>query len=577
MDDPARDDARPSTTTVAFVVGAAVVVALVRWWVSRARAVFHMNPDEPGQLAIARFVGGGTRWNMFDHSTWRPGYATLISPIGWFTDDPASAFHAALVVNALLGGCSVVLLYLLARRLTALGAGWSVIAALAVSLAPALLFTTDWVWSEALVQVAFLACVLVALRFVERPSLRAGLGMGALAAVGFAAHSRLLPLSVVVIGLGVIAGVRRWLPPTRAIGVVVWVVALDAVVSWYSSWIVSRVWDAPRSTNTAGSVLGRLGKVSAIGVSTAGQIWYQLVATVGLAGIGALALARSARRRDATTDEPGRRPTVGAARLVLVTAGLTMALSIVFMSDRWRPDQLVYGRYNDPAFAPILLAGIGALVLARPARLLRDAAVVVGVLAVTGTVLRILRDDELQASGGVRPMVLGLIGYVREAPGIRVVGITVTAALLVTGIVAMSIVARGRARGALVLVGVSVLLATGFVRTRDVVDRGTNGWGIADGMASIAAVLPEDVAVREKLVPQSEDPSANWSQQRLRSMLYQYYLPHNALYRDGASDQPATPYVFAPLGDPDLLAAGAEVVWRDPGVSIGLWKEPAPP
>ena len=175
-----RSGGRPgrafAPSRLALVVGGAVLVALVRWWTSRQRVVFHMNPDEPGQLAMARFLGGGTRWDMFDHSTWRPGYAALISPITWFTDDPVLGIRAALVVNAVLGGVAFVLLVRLARRLTALSAAWCALAALVVSLAPTLLFTTDWVWSEALVQVTYLGCLLAVLRFVRGPSVGAGVG-----------------------------------------------------------------------------------------------------------------------------------------------------------------------------------------------------------------------------------------------------------------------------------------------------------------------------------------------------------------------------------------------------------------
>jgi hypothetical protein len=42
--------------------------------------MFHMTPDEPAQLAMARLISGGLRWNMFDHSTWRPGMAVLLAP-----------------------------------------------------------------------------------------------------------------------------------------------------------------------------------------------------------------------------------------------------------------------------------------------------------------------------------------------------------------------------------------------------------------------------------------------------------------------------------------------------------------
>ncbi len=52
-----------------------VVVAAARWWFSHNRIMFHMTPDEPAQLAMARLISGGLRWNMFDHSTWRPGMA----------------------------------------------------------------------------------------------------------------------------------------------------------------------------------------------------------------------------------------------------------------------------------------------------------------------------------------------------------------------------------------------------------------------------------------------------------------------------------------------------------------------
>src|SRR4029079_6494947 len=131
-----------------------------RWWTSHRRVSLHMLPDEPGQLAIARFVGRGQRWNMFDHSTWRPLFGTLLAPTTWFTDDPVTVYRSALAVNAVLGGVSGALLALLAARLTGRSRLVAAALAAAVALSPALLFTTDWVWSEALVQVAFLLFVL---------------------------------------------------------------------------------------------------------------------------------------------------------------------------------------------------------------------------------------------------------------------------------------------------------------------------------------------------------------------------------------------------------------------------------
>src|SRR5690606_22404847 len=65
------------------VLVAGLVVAAVRFWFAVDRRVFHVVADEPGQLAMARWLSGGTRWNMFDHSTWRPGYSLVLAPIFW--------------------------------------------------------------------------------------------------------------------------------------------------------------------------------------------------------------------------------------------------------------------------------------------------------------------------------------------------------------------------------------------------------------------------------------------------------------------------------------------------------------
>ena len=195
---------------------------------------------------MARFLGGGTRWDMFDHSTWRPGYATLISPITWFTDDPVLGFRAALVVNAVLGGRRVRAAVPLARRLTALSAAWCALAALVVSLAPTLLFTTDWVWSEALVQVTYLGCLLAVLRFLRAAVVGAGAPTAVLAAGGFAAHSRLVPLSLRRRrrrrgGAGAGGSCRPAEPSAWSC----WWSRSTSACTAYSSWVVGRVWDDP--------------------------------------------------------------------------------------------------------------------------------------------------------------------------------------------------------------------------------------------------------------------------------------------------------------------------------------------
>lgn len=531
-----------------------------------------MLPDEPGQLAIARFVGRGARWNMFDHSTWRPAFGTLIAPATWFTDDPVVVYKAALAVNAVLGAVSCVLLALLAARLT--GRSRLVAAGMAalVSLSPALLFTTDWVWSEALVQATFLLFVLAALRFVDGARPAWGATMIAAAALGFATHSRLLPLSASAVVLVAVLAARRRLRWLRAAALVGLLAALLFGVARYSRWLVERIWETPAPTNTAGGVLERIGDPGALAVSATGQIWYQLVASVGLAGLGALAVLRAAaggRRRERDGE-----PTAVDARILLLTIAPLVGLSIVFMTDRWRPDQIVYGRYNDAVVAPLVLVGLGVLLVAGMRRLLLDGAIVVGAIIAGGVVLRLTSDDRLQGRGLLRSMVLGLLGYLGHGR-VQVLGVTLAAASLTAVLLATALAVRRGPRTAVVGAVAVVLVLAGFVRTRPIVDTALNTWASASSLADVrGTVLPPGAMVRDRI---ESSGLASKAQQRQRLMLYEFYLPDNTLYRDGETPRGAwTPYVFAPLDDVDLRAEGARIVWRDPAATIVLWVERQP-
>jgi hypothetical protein len=435
-----------------YAVGATVVVTAVRWWLSSGRRVFHMTPDEPRQLAIARFVGGRlARWNMLDHSTSRPGYGTLLAPITWFTQDPVTGFRIALGVNAVLGGCSCVLLYVLARRLTQLSPVGCAASALVVSVSPAVLFTTDWVWAESLVSVTYLAAMVALLRFHDSPTLGRGLGLVTFAVAGFVTHSRLLPVAVVAFAVIAVEAYQARISRGRAIVLIASLGAMLYAVSWYSSFVTSHVWDDPHDTNSLGGVLSRLTRVGPILTSIVGQTWYQLVTTAGVAGFGAIATIRSAAHPGTTN-----RPSTHDARLVVAAVGALVALSMVFMADRWRPDQLVYGRYNDAVLGPIVLIGIGWLVTtSRVSEIARASRSLVIAVVGSGALLYILRADELRAGAGVRSMILGLQSFTGGSSSIRVLQITLIGTAIVSAMVATALVGSVVRRRGSVLVALS--------------------------------------------------------------------------------------------------------------------------
>jgi hypothetical protein len=373
-------------------------------------------------------------------------------------------------------------------------------------------------------------------------------------------------LAGALILVGVRRGGLRWSRAGALLGLLV--VALVGV-SAFSRFVVDHVWDDPAATNTAGGVIGRVGKLGPLGQSLLGQVWYQLVVTVGLAGLGAIALTRTALGRHGAS-----RRAVD-ARIVLAAVVPLVGLSIVFMTDRWRPDQIVYGRYNDAVMAPVVVAGLAAVVTGTRRRLVVDGLAVIAVTTAAGVVLRLTTDDDLQAQPLLRPMVLGLLAYVRNAR-LAVLDVTVSAiAVMAIGLAVVSIARRGRWRQLAALALVAVVLVVGYRRTQPVLDSTLNSWASAGAVAEVrGTVLPAGAPVRGKFTP---DSLVTVGVQRLRASLYEFYLPDNAMYVDGEVPGGAfTPYVFAPVDDAELRAAGAEIVWRDPDIQVGLWVEPPP-
>jgi hypothetical protein len=260
---------------------------------------------------------------------------------------------------------------------------------------------------------------------------------------------------------------------------------------------------------------------------------------------------------------------------VLGAVAPLVALSIVFMTDRWRPDQIVYGRYNDAVMGPVVLVGLGAVLVSTRRRLLRDGAAVIVVTLALGAVLRVTSHDDLSAEPLLRPMVIGVVAFVRTGR-LAVWDVTAAAALvMVVGLAVVAVVRAGRLRQAAALVLVAALLVVGYRRTQPALDGALNAWAGARAVEEVrGTLLPPGEPVRGRFVT---DSSVRRGAQRLRATLYEFYLPENPMYVDGrVPDGRWTPYVFAPLDDAELRAAGAEVVWRDPEVAVGLWLEPAP-
>ncbi len=316
--------------SVRLLVGVAVGVAIARWLFAADRVVVHAFPDGFAQLAMARWIAGGTEWSMLDHATWQPGLATLLAPIYWFTDDPGTVYRAAIGVNCLLAGISAALAARLIHRLTRLPERSCVMLAVVVAMLPASISASAYVWAEPLVTLCFLATVLSAMRFVDHPSPSTAYQPIVWSALGYLTHGRLLPMLAVAVLLVVVVAWRR--ANRRLVGGALTLgVLLLGTVQLYTGMVHRAVWTDPDRTNTVGETLRRLGRPRDLVEWGVGQLWYQLVATAGLFGVGMFVLLRAGIRAG---NEPvnGLRPRD--VRVLLAFLLPLMALSVLFMAGR---------------------------------------------------------------------------------------------------------------------------------------------------------------------------------------------------------------------------------------------------
>ncbi|MGH9164374.1 MAG: hypothetical protein ACRDZW_02530, partial [Acidimicrobiales bacterium] len=359
-------------------------------------------------------------------------------------------WRAALVVNALLAGITVVLTLALARRLAPdMSDRGRLVAVTAAALYPPVLLWSNLAIAENLLIPAFVATVLLAWRALDSGRPRDWAAAGAGASVIYASHPRGLvaPLSLVVVALVTLRplGAHR-----RQLGAVVAGAGVVAAAAWVlAGWVSRDVPGAARVNDVSSTLTKNLGPGTArtLAAELAGQVWYLTVATGGLFALGmaaalgaVVALLRSRGRADP--------PTAGLAFVGLAMLAM-VGLGSLFINNDTRIDYLIYGRYNEGLVVPVVLIGLLALgrrlsaARARPwAALIRPAAVVGATLVVSAAVLVAGRGADRVNLPLVRTNVLGIDALLRGHHQVLSVSLFSAAGLAAAALV----LAAGRVR-----------------------------------------------------------------------------------------------------------------------------------
>ncbi|MEM7143202.1 MAG: hypothetical protein AAF548_19425 [Actinomycetota bacterium] len=300
--------------------------------------------DDIAFLSMGRTIAGDGAAAIGAQPPYGVLYPVLLAP-GWlFGLGESQMVVYAQVLNAVLGALLIPVLYLLVRRLTSAGESWAVVAALVGASLPAALLTGSIAWAERLLPLLVAIGLLGASMLHERLTpARIGVTIGA--AVGlFAAHPRTGAVAVALIGVATVAAFQR---TRRDLAVAATGVGIAGMV--LAEWLRSRIADAAfGSTGTydAGSLAERRGveDVSDMLVHGGGTIAYLVIATAGVAVLGALVLLND--RWAAAT---------WGAVLVGIVGVAGWFLTGVDRADAW-----LHGRYIEIMAPPLVALGVVA-------------------------------------------------------------------------------------------------------------------------------------------------------------------------------------------------------------------------
>lgn len=343
-----------------LLVAGTVALFLFRLVLSLLRTGPVLVADEIGYLTNARVIDGGLAGQLERAPFYRGGYSLLIAPLLELGSSPTFQYHLILVLNAALAASVFPLLYLLLTRFARVRPQLAIWAALAGAVYPALTALSQVAMSEnALFPLVCLWLIafggLLSERAEGRGDFAWAAALGAATGALWAVHNRMIvAVAVALAGMVWLTVHRRLRPAALLLGVAVIALAIYGV-HLLDNWLIDDNYagSAPDELSERMDEILQFGGLRTVLANLAGQTWYLLVATFGLA---AVAVAEFRRRRA---------PLLG---VLLALTALLLAISAAAFPERTRPDMLIYGRYAE-VVAPALIAfGFAALPRILPLR-----------------------------------------------------------------------------------------------------------------------------------------------------------------------------------------------------------------
>ena len=392
----AAGSARARRRWVVLLVAGWLCQAGLRAWFGRMQVMPLANPDETAYLIAARVLAGGPGADLSGSTLYPGGYPLLITPVYWFTSNPATVYHAVLMINAAISAAIMPLGYLACRRL-GLDRPAAYGVATVAALVPAGFFYSEYAMTDAVFPVITLAWLLATHNWLTASSARgryaAAAGSALLAGFAYMVHSRGLVLLAGSAAVGAFMAWRRPDPKTARRSVAA--AALIALATVGAAWTLNRYLAAaiyPEGARSlSGQITTRLHSVQGtihVFEMAVGQLWRLVLDSWGIAGIGLVATLAVIVRRGVRTD---LRIMAGLAVAVTAAiAGIAPAALPANQTQTWAS-----GRYLDGMIVVFFLAGAVVLLRAGLRSILACAACVTALFVLAAVTVAIYAGPSL--------------------------------------------------------------------------------------------------------------------------------------------------------------------------------------
>jgi hypothetical protein len=368
----------------------------LRAWFGRMQVMPLANPDETAYLIAARVLAGGPGADLSGSTLYPGGYPLLITPVYWFTSNPATVYHAVLIINAAISAAIMPLGYLVCRRL-GLDRPAAYGVATVAALVPAGFFYSQYAMTDAVFPVITLAWLLATHSWLTASSARgryaAAAGSALLAGFAYMVHSRGLVLLAGSAAIGAFMAWRRPDPKTARRSVAA--AALIALATVGAAWTLNRYLAAAIYPEGARSLSGqmttRLHSVQDmihVFEMAVGQLWRLVLDSWGIAGIGLVAALAVIVRRGVRTDLR-----IMAGLAVAVTAAIACIAPAALPANQTQT--WASGRYLDGMIIVFVLAGAVVLLRAGLRPILACAACVTALFVLAAVTVAIYAGPSL--------------------------------------------------------------------------------------------------------------------------------------------------------------------------------------